>query len=79
MLQCKCAVTDKRHLTLPILLTMVILSCCSGAIASAGDIVSDSGAAEGIQKAAEIARPGILSLFQKGSFHFIVTYFCPME
>jgi hypothetical protein len=77
MLQCKCAVTDKRHLTLPILLTMAILSRCSCAgVASAGDIVSDSGAAEDIQKAAEIARPGFYRI-PKGKFPFHRQVFLP--
>ena len=58
---------------------MAILSCCSSTgVASAGDIVSDSGAAEDMQKAAEIARPGFYRL-PKGSFHFIAKYFCPTD
>jgi hypothetical protein len=49
---------------------MAILICCSSAgVASAADIVSDSGAAEDMQKAAEIARPGFYRL-PKGKFLF---------
>ena len=78
MLQFKCAVTDKCHLTLPILLTMAILSYCSGAgVASAGDVVSESGAAEDIQKAAEIARPGDSIIIPKGKFPFHGQVFLP--
>jgi Right handed beta helix region len=71
MLQFKCAVTDKRHLLMPLLLKIAILSYCSGAgVASASDVVSDSGTAEDIQKAAEIARPGDSIVIPKGKFSF---------
>ena len=78
MLQFKCAMTDKCRLTSPILLTMAILSYCSGAgVAAARDVVSESGAAEDIQKAAEVARPGDSIIIPKGKFPFHGQVFLP--
>ena len=69
---------DKRRLMLRILLTITILGYCAGArVASAGDVVSEGGTAEDIQKAAEIARPGDSIIVPKGKFPFHGQVFLP--
>jgi hypothetical protein len=78
MLQCKYAVTGKRHLLMPRLVTIVILVCgFGGGIASARDVVSQSGGAEDIQRAADTARPGDSIIVPKGRFPFHGQVFLP--
>ena len=58
----------------------VILGYCFGAgVASAGDIISECGAAEDIHKAAEVAHPGDSIIVPKGKFPFHGQAFLPDE
>ena len=75
MLQFKHAVVTayKARITLLASLVITIFGGCLGlgaGVAAAGDIVSESGAAEDIQKAAEIARPGDSIIVPKGRYPF---------
>ena len=57
---------------------LAILGYCLGTgVATAGDVLSESGAAEDIQKAAAAARPGNSIVVPKGKFPFHGQVFLP--
>jgi hypothetical protein len=66
-----------RHLKLLILLATAFFGCFSTRIAFASDVASESGTAEDIQKAANIARPGDSITIPKGKFLFHGQVFLP--